>query len=668
MVGGVRRLRRDAPAHPGPARRDGAGALRHHDAGAPRRDRLVRAAVGTPRLLHPGARDGGDRPRPRHGSGAARRAQAQGGGRGRAHGREAGRRGVQELRRADAGAAHVRAGLPGRAVAARQTEAGRSEQGRALGTLHPEAGDCERLQRAQRSRGAAPPLRAAGASPRRRRSGGAAARRGLPPRAGVRHAPQRRRRHGHRPPAHDPRGPDEHPRRDSVPDAAARVMPALPLQHILLVAAALAIALYLWHYWPSSLEARIALRYLRSRRSSRLLSLITVIAVGGVTVGVMALVVVLGVMNGLQEDLRDKILVANPHVRVLTYGEGLRLDDWRNVVGEVRRTAGVAAPAPFVLTQGLISAGHDYAEGVVVYGVDPDTGHHAVTSFARHFTKGDLRFQVTRPDVEGGIALDTRLANKLSAFPGDPGELATLLAPAGARFNPSLGAYVPQFHRYEVTGIFDTGMFEYDNSYVALDRRAAQRFAGLDTAVTGVELRLRDPWEARSFAGQLEARLGYPYRALDWQSQNASLFSALKLEKLAMALVVFLICVVAAFNVVGTLTMVVRDKTREIGILLAMGLKQAAIRRIFLAQGILIGLTGTALGVVLGLIVGTMVNRGHWIPIDPSIYFVDHLPVHTQPLDVLVVVAASLVVATLAPLYPSRQAARLHPVTAIRYE
>ena len=415
----------------------------------------------------------------------------------------------------------------------------------------------------------------------------------------------------------------------------------------------------------SRLELGIALRYLKSRRSSRLLSLITVIAVGGVTVGVMALVVVLGVMNGLQADLRDKILVANPHLRVLTYGEGLRLDDWRRVLGEVRRVPGVEAAAPFVLTQGGVTAGHDYAEGVVVLGVDPDTGARAVTSLARHFTKGDLRFKTTRADVEGGIALGVRLASKLSAFPGD---VVSLVSFIGTKFNPSLGAYVPQFHRYEVTGIFDTGMFEYDNSYVALDRRAAQRFAGLDTAVTGVELGLRDPWEARSFAGQLEARLGYPYRALDWQSQNASLFSALKLEKLAMALVVFLICVVAAFNVVGTLTMVVRDKTREIGILLAMGLKQAAIRRIFLAQGILIGLTGTALGVVLGLVLGGMVNRGHWIPIDPSIYFVDHLPVHTQPLDVLVVVAASLVVATLAPLYPSLQAARLDPVTAIRYE
>jgi lipoprotein-releasing system permease protein len=415
----------------------------------------------------------------------------------------------------------------------------------------------------------------------------------------------------------------------------------------------------------SRLELGLALRYLRSRRSSRLLSLITVIAVGGVTVGVMALVVVLGVMNGLQADLRDKILVANPHLRVLTYGEGLRVDDWRKVLGQVRQTAGVEAAAPFVLTQGLISAGHDYAEGVVVYGVDPDTASRAVTSFAQHFAKGDLTFRATRRDVEGGIALGTRLASKLSAFPGD---VVTLVAPAGARFNPSVGAYVPKFHRYEVSGIFDTGMYEYDNSYVALDRRVAQRFAGLDTAVTGIEVRLADAWQAQPFGAALETRLGYPYRALDWQSQNASLFSALKLEKLAMAFVVFLICVVAAFNVVGMLSMVVRDKTREIGILLAMGLRQASIRRIFLAQGILIGLTGTTLGVGLGLVVGGMVNRGHWIPIDPSIYFIDHLPVHTQPVDVLLVIAASLVVATLAPLYPSLQAARLDPVTAIRYE
>jgi len=444
------------------------------------------------------------------------------------------------------------------------------------------------------------------------------------------------------------------------------MMPILSvmLQVLLLGAAATAVFVIATN-WPSRLDLRVAMRYLRSRRSSRLLSLITVIAVGGVTIGVMALVIVLGVMNGMQNDLREKILVVNPHLRILTYGEGLRLDDWAEVITKVRRTPGVVAAAPFVLTQGLISAGHDYAEGVAVVGVESDTGSRAVTSLPHYFTKGDLAFRTTQPGVEGGIAIGTRLASKLSAYPGD---IVTMVAPAGSQFNRSLGAFVPKYRRYEVTGLFETGMYDYDNSYVVMRRQAAQDFAGLGGAVTGLEVRLAHPERASEYAQQLENMLGYPYRALDWQLQNRSLFSALKLEKLAMGLVVFLICVVAAFNVVGTLTMVVRDKTREIGILLAMGMQRGRIRRIFLIQGVFIGLVGTALGAVLGLIVGASVNRGHLIPIDPSIYFIDHLPVLNNPLDALAVVAASLVIATLAPLYPSTQAARLDPVSAIRYE
>src|SRR6267142_835857 len=434
---------------------------------------------------------------------------------------------------------------------------------------------------------------------------------------------------------------------------------------VLLLGAAATAVFVIATNWPSRLDLRVAMRYLRSRRSSRLLSLITVIAVGGVTIGVMALVIVLGVMNGMQNDLREKILVVNPHLRILTYGEGLRLDDWPAVLAKVRRSPGVVAVAPFVLTQGLISAGHDYAEGVAVVGVESDTGSRAVTSLPHYFTKGDLTFRTTQPGVEGGIAIGTRLASKLSAYPGD---IVTMVAPAGSQFNRSLGTFVPKYRRYEVTGMFETGMYDYDNSYILMRREAAQDFAGLGGAVTGIEVRLADPEHATEAGKQMESMLGYPYRALDWQLQNRSLFSALKLEKLAMGLVVFLICVVAAFNVVGTLTMVVRDKMREIGILLAMGLPRAAIRRVFLAQGVVIGLAGTALGAVLGIVLGGMVNRGQWIHVDPSIYYIDHLPVHTQPADVLVVVAASLIVAALAPLYPAIQAARLDPVEAIRYE
>src|SRR6266850_1359722 len=241
-------------------------------------------------------------------------------------------------------------------------------------------------------------------------------------------------------------------------------------------------------------------------------------------------------------------------LRVLTYGEGLRLDDWPAVLAKVRRSPGVVAAAPFVLTQGLISAGHDYAEGVAVVGVESDTGSRAVTSLPHYFTKGDLTFRTTQPGVEGGIAIGTRLASKLSAYPGD---IVTMVAPAGSQFNRSLGAFVPKYRRYEVTGLFETGMYDYDNSYVVMRRQAAQDFAGLGAAVTGLEVRLANPERASEAAQQLETVLGYPYRALDWQLQNRSLFSALKLEKLAMGLVVFLICVVAAFNVVGTLTMVV---------------------------------------------------------------------------------------------------------------
>src|SRR5437762_1078713 len=207
---------------------------------------------------------------------------------------------------------------------------------------------------------------------------------------------------------------------------------------VLLAGAAAAAVFVLATNWPSPLDLRVAMRYLRSRRSSRLLSLIPVIAVGGVTVGVMALVIVLGVMNGMQNDLREKILVVNPHLRVLTYGEGLRLDDWSTVLGKVQRTPGVVAAAPFVLTNGLISAGHDYAEGVAVIGIEADTGTRAVTSLPRHFTKGDLTFHTTHPGVDGGIAIGVRLASKLTVYTGD---IVTLVAPAGSKYNSSLGTF-----------------------------------------------------------------------------------------------------------------------------------------------------------------------------------------------------------------------------------
>jgi lipoprotein-releasing system permease protein len=415
----------------------------------------------------------------------------------------------------------------------------------------------------------------------------------------------------------------------------------------------------------SRVEWWIAGRYLRSRRASRFVSLITLIAVAGVALGVMALIVVIGVMSGLQRDLREKILVANPHLRVLTYGEGLRLDGWPKVLEKVRSDPQVVAAAPFVLSQGLMSAGHDYAEGVAVIGMERDTGRAAVTALARTFISGDLRFATKEPDVDGGVVLGRRLAQRFSVFPGS---VVTLISPAGSKFNRAIGALVPRYWRFEVTGLFETGMYEYDNTYVVMPRELAQRFAGLGSAVTGIEVRVKDPWKAASVARELEERLGYPYRALDWSAQNSQLFSALKLEKLAMAVILLLIVLVAAFNIVSTLTMTVGDRTKEIGILRAMGMTAGQVRRIFVAQGVVVGVVGTALGAFGGVLLAAAVGRYHLISLDPTVYFIDHLPVDLAPTDVVTVIVASLAIAALATVYPSSQAAKLEPVEAIRHE
>jgi len=416
---------------------------------------------------------------------------------------------------------------------------------------------------------------------------------------------------------------------------------------------------------PSSLEWRLARRYLRSRRSSSAASLNTVISAGGVAVGVMALIVVLGVMNGLRNDLRERILVANPHLRVLTFGAGLRMDDWRKVLQIVRKEPHVVAAAPEVISQAGITAGQDYGEGVNLVGFDADTGAHSVTSLPQSIRQGDLSFRTTKPNVDGGILLGARLANRLSVYPGD---VVTLVPVTQAKVNPALGVAVPRFWRFEVTGLFDTGMFQYDNQFVVVKMELAQKFTGLGDAVSGIAVRVDDPDRAPEIGELLEKRLGYPYRSLDWQTQNASLFSALQLEKLAMGLIIFFIMVVAAFNIVGTLTMVVADKTREIGILRAMGLTSPAVARVFLLQGAVIGGVGTAIGLTTGLTVAYVVDKSGWVRINPAVYFIDHLPVHVEASDVLVVVLASLAIAVLATVYPSRAAAGLTPVDAIRHE
>lgn len=415
------------------------------------------------------------------------------------------------------------------------------------------------------------------------------------------------------------------------------------------------------------LELAIAWRYLRSRRGSRLLSLISLIAIGGVVVGVSALVITIGVMNGLQTDLREKLLIGSPDIRVLTYGEDMVMGDWQSAEKTVARQKGVMAVAPFVHTQALVqNARHKYMEGVFVMGIVPDSPTAPKVTRIREMAKaGDFTFR-TSDGQRNGAVIGSKLADRLNVTPGI--DTITLMTIQPGKIDPITGMPTPKVMGFEVTGIFETGMYEYDNSYVILSLHAAQQLAQLGSGVTGLEVRTPTRWDAPDVAHALQDTLGMPYRTQDWHEQNSSLFNALSLEKLAMGVILLLIVLVAAFNILSTLIMVVTDKTREIGILRAMGMKATSIRRIFFVQGFVIGVVGTVLGLVVGLAASELIGRGKLIPLDPSVYFIDHLPVATEPLDVVLIALASLAVAALATIYPARQAAKLYPVEAIRHE
>jgi lipoprotein-releasing system permease protein len=378
---------------------------------------------------------------------------------------------------------------------------------------------------------------------------------------------------------------------------------------------------------------------------------------------VSALIVIIGVMNGLQTDLREKILVGSPDIRVLAYGEELRIQDWKQLLDTVKKKNGVVAVSPFVLTGALMRKDPgSYTEGVSVAGIEPKgSGGPEVTSIRDHAKEGDFTF-ITPDGTHHGLVIGKLLSDRM----GGMGTKLVLITSNGSRINPVTGYPVPRIMEFEVTGVFETGMYEYDDKYVYVDLPAAQELAGLDSAVTGLEVRATSREEAPAAAEAMH--LECPFHTMDWREQNGSLFKALSLEKLGMAVILSLIVIVAAFNIVSTLTMVVRDKTREIGILKAMGLPSASVRRIFLAHGLVIGVVGTGIGLAIGVAVGVAIGQWHLITLDPSVYFIDHLPVRMQLLDTVLIVVLGVLVAVVATLHPAVQASKLYPIEAIRSE
>ena len=411
----------------------------------------------------------------------------------------------------------------------------------------------------------------------------------------------------------------------------------------------------------------IARHYLGSSRGRGLLSLITWIALGGVTVGVTALVVVIAVMTGMQEDLRGKILESTPHVLVLQQGSSLRLDDWEGVVDTILQVDEVTGAAPFVLSTVAVTVGSgetSYTQTADLYGISVDTARSPATDMERQILQGVLDLEEPRSGL-APILLGQGLADRMNLFEGD-----TLVLVAMENLRQDLfGGLTPALRQFEVTGTFQTGMYEYDTRNVYTTLAAAQDLLGLgpDT-VSGIGVRTTDPEQAGPVGEAIQERLGFPYYVESWMVTNRALFSALRLEKLAMGLILSLIVVVAAFNIVSTLVMVVADRTREIGILKAMGMTRSGILRVFVLQGAWIGVVGTVVGTTLGVFLCWLLETYEIIRIPPDVYFVDHLPVSLRMTDLAVIVGVSLVVAFAATLYPAIQASRLEPVDAIRHD
>ncbi|MGD8319938.1 MAG: ABC transporter permease [Gemmatimonadota bacterium] len=412
----------------------------------------------------------------------------------------------------------------------------------------------------------------------------------------------------------------------------------------------------------------IARHYLGGGRRRGLLSLITWIALGGVTVGVTALVVVIAVMTGMQEDLRAKILESTPHVMILEQGSSLRMKDWEAVMDSVLQVPGVVGAAPFVLSDVALTRGEEdgmpYTQTAHLYGVSVDTARAAATDMERKILQG--AFNLERPPSGlSPILLGSGLADRMQLFRGD-----TLVVIAFENLKQGLLGLMPTMRQFEVTGTFTTGMYEYDTGNVYTRLEDAQELLGIEGAdeVSGIGVRTDDPGAATAIGDSIQAKLGFPYYVESWITTNRALFSALKLEKYAMGVILFLIVVVAAFNIVSTLVMVVADRTREIGILKAMGMTRKGILRVFILQGAWVGIVGTTVGTALGLLLCWIQAHYQVIKIPPDVYFVDHLPVSLRPMDLVSIVVASIAVAFAATIYPALQASRLEPVDAIRHE
>lgn len=412
-------------------------------------------------------------------------------------------------------------------------------------------------------------------------------------------------------------------------------------------------------------EIFVGLRYLRAKRRTRTISLNTFISITGITLGVAALIGTLGIMTGFKEDMQAKILGTTSHVVVQPRGQQT-LAGYAEVIRQMAEVPGVVAATPYIYQQVLLTS-KTGVRGVVLRGIDPDK-EPEVTEIIKNVKSGSVQ-DLAVPGVPGvsgqtgpkpGIILGKELARRLGVGGGDRINVVSPVGPISA-----LGM-TPKIRPFRVVGLFESGMYEYDASLAYISLEEAQRFFSMGRTATGIEVKVEDVFAADAVAKRIAEQLGPGYMARDWMLLNRNLFSALRLEKTMMFLLLVLITLVASFNIVGTLTMIVTEKQREIAILKAMGATPQAIMRIFMLNGVVIGLTGTAIGIPLGYTFLYLIEN--YFTFDQTVYFLSSIPVHVKALDVFLVAFSAILISFAATLYPSWQAAKLAPVSALRYE
>ena len=427
-----------------------------------------------------------------------------------------------------------------------------------------------------------------------------------------------------------------------------------------------------------SYELFVSIRHLSAKKSQKFISLNTWISIAGVGLGVMALIVVIAVMSGFSKDLRDKILGTNSHVVVSNMNRGM-VENYDGILKKVRSVEGVMAAAPFIMNQVMLING-DRVSGIVVRGIDPekeetvsDLGKNMVSGTvsdlkAKSFFSGEIKGREKKN--RAGIILGKELLRRLGVGVGD---IVSMVSPV-SRVTPV--GLIPRMKLFKVVGVFESGMYEYDANLSFILLKSAQKFFSMKNGVSGIEVRVADIEQAGNIASVIQNKLGFPYLVRDWMRMNRNLFSALKLEKIVMFIILILIIFVAAFNIVSTLFMLVMEKTREIAILKSMGASCSSIMKIYSYQGLVIGLVGTFLGCATGFVIVPNLNEivssiesiFGIVAFPSDVYYLDRLPSKIQYMDSFLIIIFSVVICLIASLYPAWRASKIDLVDGLRYE